>query len=746
MTTAAAFQREIQGVDAIDALAVLAKGNLPTGKGNNVNDSTNTRPPGAKVMAKPGAGAPPKPPGNAGQEEPETAKPGEGKPGSVAQPGLDPEKGSIQYPTKAKNPETGEFEFAYLGPAERDEAARFVVSDETAEGAHWELPQDSEYYAAFKQWKSAKKQDLHGTAIPKELVDGALKHAERHHFDGGPHKAAFDDHTAHQGEDDGPQAPPSHHSVKGKPGSHPSMQGKPPENGGQPGAKQPPGNAGQGGKPPEKDMIGKLVDFVQPSLPSQDDFAGANPAGTSRNGLEHATSGPAAQSQEDAYHALYGLKRSGEVDAIEALGALVKGGGHKYKSRKRVGGKWVYEYGEKKASGPTTLAEHAESVKDRLDEARKRLAKNPGDAGAKKQVAELEQASQTSSFLQEQQRKHEADVRTQVEKHRAATARKPAGDAFPQREGVGSGAAQPPELKVITHLTSNPRSTLHAVAQAMGVSPDVAKGHLSSLVASGAVRASQEGRLNRTYYSMKKSADPMFVQRGDRYELRKGGIYSYDLSRMNDPQPISDRLLYDYLCGFIEEAYEHEKREATHRNPVAGEDFYETVAQPVMHELVAMIPKNKNLARAAKKFTITTKGIAEIMKKKGYIKPATDGHHDHGDKWSSDHDSALAMGINQRSGPVGEVLMASMSSMAIRPDPLATRNLQLRKAPEMVYFKPETYDPTGSVRRLSLGKIQFAPAQQLVKANYNPRCVQHGDIHKGQQLVHQEYAQCSCPR
>ena len=99
------------------------------------------------------------------------------------------------------------------------------------------------------------------------------------------------------------------------------------------------------------------------------------------------------------------------------------------------------------------------------------------------------------------------------------------------------------------------------------------------------------------------------------------------------------------------------------------------------------------------------------------------------------------MGVDYVPGPERESLVASM-----QPDPLATRNLALRRrGPEMVTFESTPMDMRGAVRRASLDRIQFAPAQNvMVKANWNPDCMRHGDIHK-QQIGHQPYTHCSCP-
>jgi predicted ABC-type ATPase len=718
-----------KSMDAIESLDALSKG-FPPGKPTSANDDPSSKPAaaGAKKMApqggsagKPGAG-PAKPgaaPGNAGQgakgadgEKPEPpAKPGEGQAGATAQPGLDPDKGSIQYPTKVQNPETGEFEFVYMDEAERDPNARFVVSDETGEGAHWECPQDSEHYDAFKQWKAARKKGLEGDQIPHELVQGAMKHAEKHHYDGGPHKAAYDDHLAHQGGEDAPTPPPSHHTVKNGNGSHPAMQGaqdkgkpgaeqgKPTEPGGTNGgqsAKGPPGNSGQGDKPagPEqkKDLIGKLADFANPHEPSEADVSGGIPSGRSRSGTEHATSGGELQDAEQGYQSIYGNMRRSE-DAIDALAPLSKA---RYTSRKRgADGKWKYTY-EKPAGGG----------KKGGDKPKSPHVHSEGD----KHYADSHLVNRAQRHMEDMTLEHMGFGEFYLEGSRGRIDfNRMAGKEFPGQSGR-------------SHLLSDNKGG--ALVKEL-----IEKEHASAVP------------------EAKKSEAAMRFAGGGYDSLRKG-LYAFDLSHVNKATPIADSLLYDYLCAFIEEAHEHEQREPQHGDPVAGEDYYQSFAMPVMHELVAMIPKNGNLARAAKKFKVTTEVVAEIMKKKGMIKPPTDGHHDHGDYWSHDWDSMTAMGTNERSGPTGEVLMVSdaREQLRIHAEPDAKRPLTLRKGPEMVHFGYDGRDVSGVVQRASLGQIHQPYGESFVKANLDPACLMHGRDPHSDQLGHQAFVKCSCPR
>jgi len=229
-----------------------------------------------------------------------------------------------------------------------------------------------------------------------------------------------------------------------------------------------------------------------------------------------------------------------------------------------------------------------------------------------------------------------------------------------------------------------------------------------------------------------------FVQHGDTM-LRKG-LYSFDLSGRSNTQALPENLLYEYLCAFIEEACEHERHEPEHRNPTAGEDIYAARAMPVMHELVQYVPKNPNLKRAVQKFKVTTEVIAEIMKQKGFVKPPTDGHHDHGDYWSHDYDSAQAMGAGMPRGPAAESLMASVTA---RPD--ASRPLTLTgRGPRMVRYQDD--DRTvGPVEQLHKSRVRAHYADDGNMRVVSSACIIHGsrDLTKEQNFA-TPYAECRC--
>lgn len=688
-----------KSTDPIDALAELSKAfppkkpgapGAPAGKpqgGPPGNAGQGTAGPGGAAGARPGG--PPKPGGPAGAaERPEPpAKPGMGKPGATATPGPDPEAGDVQYPTKVLNPASGEVEFVYLDEDTRDPNARFVVSDETAEGAHWELPEHSGDYDAFKQWKGARKQGLSGTQIPKELVDGALSHAARHHFDGGPHKAAYDDYLAHQGEEGGPTPPPSHQSITKAPGqSHPAMQGGQgaPEGDEEAPAREPAPKGGKG--KPKKDFIGKLADLIDHHLIADDEVQGGYPHGESRSGTEHASSGEAIDDEEN-YERLYGRLRRGD-DPIEALDALSKA---KYTRRTGTPGHYVYEYAEPGGGS--------------------RRGKRGGRMPSEAEIADAVAGWSRPEPLYRHIQGFEGSIRLNT------------------KTGEYEGHVTPPNSSVSIPFRVPPRGNVKEHVENALASHDFDK-------AAAQLKARKQESDARDHAEAAQH-DPTpgykseFQRQGDGVVLRKG-MYSFQVTERSTPVP--EDLLYDYLCAFVEEAYEHECREPAHEG--------HSLARPIFNELVTYIPRNPNLARAAKKYRITVAGIEEILKKQGLTRPAPAAPVQ--DYWAQDSMSVMGGG---HGGPAGEPLMASDARYQLQAEPDAKRPLALRQGPPMYRYGSEPIALAGVVGATALAGIhpRLAP-DQLVKANYDPHCLLHGDVHKVQISHEATLARCSCPR
>ncbi len=118
--------------------------------------------------------------------------------------------------------------------------------------------------------------------------------------------------------------------------------------------------------------------------------------------------------------------------------------------------------------------------------------------------------------------------------------------------------------------------------------------------------------------------------------LLQKGLYDFKgYDRKND-RALPARYLFDYLCAFVEEAYEHEKKEPAHKN-ISARDLPMAMARCIMNELVQCLPKNPNLMRACNRYKCNQDTIAQLLVSKGILKPKSDT------LWT-DSDSAAAMG------------------------------------------------------------------------------------------------------
>lgn len=499
-------------------------------------------------------------------------------------------------------------EFVYEDDEGRDPEARFVVSGETKEGAHYERPQDSEHHAAFGQWRSARKRGLSGKKIPRHLVEGALAHAERHHFDTKSHHEAFDDFQEHQGGESAPEAPPSHRAGKK------AAAKKKPEDG--------------------IDLVGKiaagdldlddgyqaLISRLPPDAAAEDSHRDS----ISRSGLEYADTGDSARALEEEYFRHYGpLERS--LDPIDALAPLMKGTqrGGRYKSRKRVGDHWVYEYDD--GAPPSEIPGLAKDERD--------LAQTIRD------IKTLEAGGKVDNLTLEHARK------------------------------------------------------------------------------------------------LKTSLEQVIVNK--KKLVGKAGLHEFNLENRPKALSVPENLLYDYLCAFVEEALEHELREPEHSGAVTAE----AIATPVLHELVAFIPKNPNLRRAAQKFEVTARSIAQVIEDKGMLRSRQPEARSQLGA-TTDFQSMEAMGAVGDHGPTGEVMLASAAHPWVQKDPLAVRALDLVR-PELVRFADDAPLPAPAAlhkaRLRSADLLEDGPPARAVARS----CLLHGDLFRDQ-FAHQPYVGCSC--
>lgn len=142
------------------------------------------------------------------------------------------------------------------------------------------------------------------------------------------------------------------------------------------------------------------------------------------------------------------------------------------------------------------------------------------------------------------------------------------------------------------------------------------------------------------------------------------GLYAFRNTQREATLP--DEYLYDYLCSFVEEAYEHESKEDAHAN-LSAKDQLMAMSRAIMNELVQSMPSNPNLMRAAKKFTVTKDSVAMLLVQKGIYKPKSDS------QWVDDMDSWRAL--------TGESMMLSMDHAALPFDIRAQPGIAVHRPP-----------------------------------------------------------------
>ncbi len=104
------------------------------------------------------------------------------------------------------------------------------------------------------------------------------------------------------------------------------------------------------------------------------------------------------------------------------------------------------------------------------------------------------------------------------------------------------------------------------------------------------------------------------------------GMYEFTDGDGKGVTSLPDNLLPQYLAAFVEEAYEHEKRECEHKKnaPTGHDEQVAFFARRVFNELVVCMRKNKDLMRAGK--GVTSGSIASILRNSGLVQPDVSGY------------------------------------------------------------------------------------------------------------------------
>lgn len=212
--------------------------------------------------------------------------------------------------------------------------------------------------------------------------------------------------------------------------------------------------------------------------------------------------------------------------------------------------------------------------------------------------------------------------------------------------------------------------------------------------------------------------------------LKKGGLHTFrHVGR--DATKIPTKYLFDYLCAFIEEAYEHEKDEPMHRK-VEASDLPGRMARAIMGELVQCMPTNANLTRACKKYNCTQDTIAQLLVAKGILKPKSDT------MWT-DSDGAKAMGAGLLSE--GEVMAYSQPPpwMQQEPAPRIGRDIMKAEVGDVSHLVIDDHvDPAMALVIRKSAEMRMLWPESMVSAdsNISESCPVHGgrEMHKSMNL------------
>ena len=224
--------------------------------------------------------------------------------------------------------------------------------------------------------------------------------------------------------------------------------------------------------------------------------------------------------------------------------------------------------------------------------------------------------------------------------------------------------------------------------------------------------------------------------------LQKGDLYKFASHDAQRDAKLPDKFLFDYLCSFVEEAYEHERREPEHKNVAhfLSSSLPDYFARTIMGELVQCLPKNPNLMRAAKKYNVNQDVIARLLVAKGILKPRSDS------MWT-DSDSASAMGASMLAE--SEPMAYSQQRSWMQREAYAEGTALTKAAPDDVahLIVDDSVDPAGALqmrKSIELSDL-WGDSQPTARVTYRDDCPVHGgrDLSKAQNL-HNPHTPCIC--
>jgi len=210
----------------------------------------------------------------------------------------------------------------------------------------------------------------------------------------------------------------------------------------------------------------------------------------------------------------------------------------------------------------------------------------------------------------------------------------------------------------------------------------------------------------------------------------KKGLYAFDTPGQKG-RKLADNLLPQYLAAFVEQAYEHEKRECEHmeNKPSGYDDQLNFFAMRIMNELVIYMRSNADLMAAGK--DATGASIASILRNSGLIQPDVSGFdNSEGNGWTGE-----------------AALVRSKAAKWIQEDPTARPDPQMVDHHTPGDYIDDTVDPMVELRKSRDAEARrafTAPEPEfMVKGDGDCPLHGYGDLTKTQNLQ-TPMGKCTC--
>ena len=471
------------------------------------------------------------------------------------------------------------------------------------------------------------------------------------------------------------------------------------------------------------------------------------------------------QVRKFALAALDKIDRSKEVsfdksgDAIEGLEGLSKGP-HKYKSRKKVGGKWVYDYGDKSKAKPkkdykeserdfeAQVSEAADLWFNRASRATQQgrsvnfnlyyTESSPGKAG-QLHILHADDTPGPNMKLGDPQAMRGNLTRDQARaKIHTAARRLPIIDPTSYKSGDAvDGLEELSKARYYDMDYGSGKMTAKYAGARWPEKESAFMGKSKGDIIQELIAKMEAGDITQELIGKMKAAgvaDDVVQQLIGRCNTRKArkshfepslkkGLYAFELSGSESKgRKLADNLLPQYLAAFVEQAYEHEKQECEHmkNKPTGYDDQLNFFAMRIMNELVVYMRNNPDLLAAGK--DATGASIASILRNSGLVQPDVSGYTN-----------------NEGNGYAGEVAHYSKQAPWIQEDPGARPSAQLADRHEQGSFIDDTEDPAIALRKAQIAATRrafTAPEPEfVVKGDGDCPVHGYGDLTKMQNLL-----------